>query len=63
VVPVVVDVCAEGSSPAEAATGYGSPVIDDPYRHSDLVALYDLDNPGGDDHAYSVGSPTRSMHG
>jgi SAM-dependent methyltransferase len=27
-------------------------VIDDPYRDTDLVALYDLDNPPGDDHAY-----------
>jgi SAM-dependent methyltransferase len=27
-------------------------VIDDPYRDADLVALYDLDNPGGEDHAY-----------
>jgi len=27
-------------------------VIDDPYRDADLVELYDLDNPGGDDHAY-----------
>lgn len=27
-------------------------MIDDPYRDADLVALYDLDNPGGDDHAY-----------
>jgi hypothetical protein len=24
-------------------------VIDDPYRDAELVALYDLDNPGGDD--------------
>jgi SAM-dependent methyltransferase len=31
---------------------YGSPVIDDPYRDADLVALYDVDNPSGDDHAY-----------
>jgi SAM-dependent methyltransferase len=44
--------CTEGSASAEAATGYGSPVIDDPYRDADLVALYDLDNPGGEDHAY-----------
>jgi SAM-dependent methyltransferase len=34
------------------AVGYGSPVIDDPYRDVDLVELYDLDNPGGEDHAY-----------
>lgn len=27
-------------------------MIDDPYRDTDLVALYDLDNPPGDDHAY-----------
>jgi SAM-dependent methyltransferase len=27
-------------------------VIDDPYRDPDLVELYDLDNPGGEDHAY-----------
>lgn len=27
-------------------------MIDDPYRDADLVALYDQDNPGGDDHAY-----------
>jgi SAM-dependent methyltransferase len=27
-------------------------VIEDPYRDADLVGLYDLDNPGGDDHAY-----------
>ena len=27
-------------------------MIDDPYRDADLVGLYDLDNPGGDDHAY-----------
>ena len=27
-------------------------MIDDPYRDADLVELYDLDNPGGDDHAY-----------
>jgi SAM-dependent methyltransferase len=27
-------------------------VIDDPYRDADLVGLYDVDNPGGDDHAY-----------
>jgi SAM-dependent methyltransferase len=27
-------------------------VIDDPYRDADLVALYDLDNPGGEDHAF-----------
>jgi SAM-dependent methyltransferase len=27
-------------------------VIDDPYRDADLVELYDLDNPGGEDHAY-----------
>jgi SAM-dependent methyltransferase len=27
-------------------------VIDDPYRDADLVVLYDVDNPGGDDHAY-----------
>lgn len=26
--------------------------MDDPYRDPDLVQLYDLDNPGGDDHAY-----------
>src|SRR5215471_5521817 len=31
---------------------YGSPVVDDPYRDVDLVELYDLDNPGGEDHAY-----------
>jgi SAM-dependent methyltransferase len=28
------------------------PVLDDPYRDAELVALYDLDNPGGKDHAY-----------
>lgn len=27
-------------------------MTDDPYRDSDLVALYDVDNPGGVDHAY-----------
>jgi Trans-aconitate methyltransferase len=27
-------------------------VIDDPYRDVQLVDLYDVDNPGGDDHAY-----------
>jgi SAM-dependent methyltransferase len=27
-------------------------MIDDPYRDSELVELYDLDNPGGEDHAY-----------
>jgi ubiquinone/menaquinone biosynthesis C-methylase UbiE len=27
-------------------------VIEDPYRDPDLVKLYDLDNPGGEDHAY-----------
>lgn len=27
-------------------------VRDDPYRDPDLVELYDLDNPGGEDHAY-----------
>jgi SAM-dependent methyltransferase len=27
-------------------------VIDDPYRDADLVGLYDLDNPGGEDHAF-----------
>jgi SAM-dependent methyltransferase len=27
-------------------------VIDDPYRDTQLVELYDLDNPAGDDHAY-----------
>jgi SAM-dependent methyltransferase len=27
-------------------------VIDDPYRDGDLVGLYDLDNPGGEDHAF-----------
>lgn len=27
-------------------------MIDDPYRDVDLVQLYDLDNPGGEDHAY-----------
>jgi SAM-dependent methyltransferase len=27
-------------------------VIDDPYRDVDLVAVYDLDNPPGDDHVY-----------
>jgi SAM-dependent methyltransferase len=27
-------------------------VVDDPYRDADLVELYDLDNPGGADHAY-----------
>jgi SAM-dependent methyltransferase len=27
-------------------------VTDDPYRDADLVGLYDLDNPGGADHAY-----------
>jgi SAM-dependent methyltransferase len=32
--------------------GYGSPVSDDPYRDAELVELYDLDNPGGEDHAY-----------
>lgn len=26
--------------------------MDDPYRDPDLVKLYDLDNPGGPDHAY-----------
>jgi SAM-dependent methyltransferase len=31
---------------------YGSPVVDDPYRDADLVELYDVDNPGGEDHAY-----------
>src|SRR5439155_7313855 len=28
------------------------PVIDDPYRDADLVGLYDVDNPGGEDHIY-----------
>jgi SAM-dependent methyltransferase len=27
-------------------------VTEDPYRDPDLVELYDLDNPGGEDHAY-----------
>jgi len=27
-------------------------VIEDPYRDADLVGLYDLDNPGGKDHAF-----------
>lgn len=27
-------------------------MIEDPYRDADLVELYDLDNPGGEDHAY-----------
>ena len=27
-------------------------MTDDPYRDAALVELYDLDNPGGDDHAY-----------
>src|SRR5580658_1437783 len=27
-------------------------VIDDPYRDVDLVGLYDLDNPGGEDHIF-----------
>jgi SAM-dependent methyltransferase len=27
-------------------------VLDDPYRDTDLVQLYDLDNPDGEDHAY-----------
>jgi SAM-dependent methyltransferase len=27
-------------------------VVDDPYRDADLVELYDLDNPDGEDHAY-----------
>ena len=27
-------------------------VFDDPYRDLDLVGLYDLDNPSGEDHAY-----------
>ncbi len=27
-------------------------MTDDPYRDAQLVELYDLDNPGGDDHAY-----------
>lgn len=27
-------------------------MIDDPYRDADLVSLYDLDNPGGEDHAF-----------
>jgi SAM-dependent methyltransferase len=27
-------------------------VTDDPYRDADLVELYDLDNPAGEDHAY-----------
>jgi SAM-dependent methyltransferase len=27
-------------------------VIDDPYRDADLVGLYDVDNPGGEDHVY-----------
>lgn len=27
-------------------------MVDDPYRDADLVELYDLDNPGGEDHAY-----------
>jgi SAM-dependent methyltransferase len=27
-------------------------VIDDPYRDADLVGLYDLDNPDGEDHAF-----------
>jgi SAM-dependent methyltransferase len=27
-------------------------VIDDPYRDADLVGMYDLDNPAGEDHAF-----------
>jgi SAM-dependent methyltransferase len=27
-------------------------VLDDPYRDADLVGLYDIDNPGGEDHVY-----------
>lgn len=27
-------------------------MTDDPYRDTDLVELYDVDNPGGEDHAY-----------
>jgi 2-polyprenyl-3-methyl-5-hydroxy-6-metoxy-1,4-benzoquinol methylase len=27
-------------------------VLDDPYRDADLVGLYDLDNPGGEDHEF-----------
>lgn len=27
-------------------------MIDDPYRDADLVGLYDVDNPGGEDHIY-----------
>ena len=27
-------------------------MIDDPYRDAELVELYDLDNPDGEDHAY-----------
>jgi 2-polyprenyl-3-methyl-5-hydroxy-6-metoxy-1,4-benzoquinol methylase len=27
-------------------------VIEDPYRDAELVELYDVDNPGGADHAY-----------
>ncbi|HLX49406.1 MAG TPA: class I SAM-dependent methyltransferase, partial [Streptosporangiaceae bacterium] len=27
-------------------------MIEDPYRDADLVRLYDLDNPGGQDHAF-----------
>jgi hypothetical protein len=27
-------------------------MIDDPYRDVELVELYDLDSPGGEDHAY-----------
>jgi len=30
-------------------------VIDDPYRDTDLVGLYDLDNPGGADHEFFRG--------
>ena len=29
-------------------------MIGDPYRDADLVELYDLDNPAGEDHAYYV---------
>ncbi len=39
-------------SRADAGQRYGSLVIDDPYRDADLVGLNDVDNPGGDDHAY-----------
>src|SRR5215813_3658740 len=34
------------------SAAYVPSVMDDPYRDTDLVELYDFDNPGGPDHVY-----------